>query len=205
MLKVKSQSMHKELERVRPIGALRVFIHGVGLRLTRFFWVEPDGTEHEMRDVLTGGQPLQSGGCWSVGPNRGRVFVSTDGSGATFITDDVVRDGIYVNMEYPYGFDWNGWLLLKDGTRIRISWVNGRGMRDRNGNLLASNLAPASPFILDSLGRTMGNGVGTSSECNALLPGFNSCSYASYKGFGGAERRVYYFYDQNYSLNCTLD
>ena len=166
--------------------------------LTRFFWVEPDGTEHEMRDVLHNGQPLPSGGCWSLGPYRGRVFVSRDGSGATFITDVAVRDGVYVNWEYPSGTDWNGWLLLKDGRKIRISWDNNRGLRDRNGNLLKTNLGLPNPFVLDNLKRTKGGGVGTSSECNAIVPGYNTCSYESYKGFGGAERRIYHFWDPDY-------
>jgi RHS repeat-associated protein len=166
--------------------------------LTRFFWVEPDGTEHEMRDVLTNGQPLQSGGCWSQGPNRGRVFASTDGSGATYITDVAVHDGIYVNWEYPAGTDWSGWLFLKDGRKIRISWDSNRGLRDRNGNLLSTNLAPATPFILDNLKRTTGTGTGTSAECSALVPGATSCGYSSYKGFNGTERRLYGFADENF-------
>jgi len=166
--------------------------------LTRFFWVEPNGTEHEMRDVLTNGQPLQSGGCWSQGPNRGRVFASTDGSGATYITDVAVHDGIYVNWEYPAGADWSGWLFLKDGRKIRISWDSNRGLRDRNGNLLSTNLAPTTPFILDNLKRTTSSGTGTSAECSALVPGATSCGYSSFKGFNGTERRLYGFSDENF-------
>ena len=163
--------------------------------LTRFFWVEPDGTEHEMRDVLKKGEPLPAGGCWTAGPSRGKVFVSTDGSGATFISDNVVRDGIYVGMEYPMNVGWQqfgGWLLLRDGRRIRISSDTNRGLRDRNGNLMSSN-ATYPLQLADSLNRTITEGTGTASECSAIAPGSTGCSYWSYKGFGGTERRIYTF------------
>lgn len=169
--------------------------------LTRLYWVEPDGTDHEMRDVLTNGQPLPTGGCWAAGPNRGKVFVSTDGSGVTFVSDQPIRDGIYVNMEYPWGVDLKGWLLLKDGRRIRISYESDHGLRDRNGNRLPVNFDPWVPFVLDGFGRTMTSGIGTAAECGALVPGATACSYRSYKGFGSAERRIYFFSDQNYRLS----
>jgi YD repeat-containing protein len=162
-----------------------------GHTLTRLFWVDADGNEHEMRDVLTGGQPQTSGGCWSQGANRGKVFVSTDGSGATFIADDPIRDGVYVNMEFPYGSDWDGWLLLKDGRRIRISYGSDRGIKDRNGNLLTT--VPNQP-VKDSLNRTMGSGYGTSPECPS------GCSYSTYKGFNGATRKIQFLNDANYRL-----
>ncbi|MBA2704351.1 MAG: hypothetical protein H0U60_10915 [Blastocatellia bacterium] len=40
----------------------------------------PDGTEHELRDELTNGQPLTSTACnTSWGPTRGTVFISSQG------------------------------------------------------------------------------------------------------------------------------
>lgn len=169
-----------------------------GKTLTRFYWVEADGTQHEMRDVATGGQALSNGGCWSAGPNRGKVFVSTDGSGATYVSDHDVRDGIYVDNPYPIGgVDWGGWLFLKDGKRVRISFDNNRGFRDRNGNVLPSASNYLMPYpLVDSLNRVINKGTGTPTECNALVPGTN-CGYWSYKGFGGAERRIYFVYEFN--------
>src|SRR6266404_157172 len=81
--------------------------------LTRLYLLDADGTEHEMRDTATGGQPLQfTGNCWSPptsGPSRGRIFVSTDGSGATLIFDADLHDGFVVDNEYPTGGGAGAW------------------------------------------------------------------------------------------------
>lgn len=176
--------------------------------LTRLIWVEPDGTEHEMRDVLTNGQPKSGAGCNSGQPghsaNRGRVFVATDGSGATYVSDQAIRDGAYSGFEFPYNYDddWTGWLLLKDGRRIRVSWDNDRGLKDRNGNQYKT------PFMgtpTDALNRTLGNGGQlTSTECSALVAGETRCHYTAQKGFGGAERRSHFFHDQNGRLTRLM-
>ena len=50
--------------------------------LTRVTFTAPDGTEYEFRDQLTNGQPKAP---VSGGFNRGTVFVTADGSTATFI------------------------------------------------------------------------------------------------------------------------
>ena len=54
--------------------------------LTRLTFTAADGTEYELRDQLTGGQPtnLSSVPCGSNGNSRGKVFVTADGSAATF-------------------------------------------------------------------------------------------------------------------------
>ncbi|HEU4509335.1 MAG TPA: RHS repeat-associated core domain-containing protein [Pyrinomonadaceae bacterium] len=175
--------------------------------LTRLVMADPDGTEHEMRDVLTNGQPLSGAGCSSGWPghsvNRGRVFVTTDGSGATFVADDPIRDGAYAGFEYPYNYDddFKGWLFLKDGRRIRISWDNNRALKDRNGNQFKF------PFMgtqTDSLNRSNGAANLTSTQCSAIIPGETTCSYHSYKGYGGTERRIHFFFDQNSRLTRIL-
>ncbi|HKY30128.1 MAG TPA: hypothetical protein VJM12_19515, partial [Pyrinomonadaceae bacterium] len=114
------------------VGAFGYNFYIWNTTLTRMYLVEADGTQHEMRDVATGGQALPfTGNCWStVGPSRGRIFVTTDGFGATYIADTDIRDGFVVNNEMPTG--GGGWLLLKDGTRVHIA---GGTMRDRNGNM----------------------------------------------------------------------
>jgi len=169
--------------------------------LTRLIWSEPDGIEHEMRDVVYGGEPRSSNGCssgWHT-VNRGRVFVSTDGSGATFVADDPISDGTYAGYEYPNasGDNFSGWLLLNDGSRIRISSDANSSMRDRNGNQFKHPFPSWSQTWTDALNRSLGSGQGTSAECSALVPGATVCSYDSVKGFGGAVRKFYYFYDQN--------
>ena len=58
------------------------------LTLTRLTFTSPDGTEYELRDQLTGGQPANNTNCtYSNPPSRGKVFVTSDGSAATFVSD----------------------------------------------------------------------------------------------------------------------
>ena len=101
---------------------------GAGLyhyTLTRLTFTAADGTEYELRDLQSGGQPGVGGpppsgdptGCL-YGLTRGKVFVTADGSAATFISDTDIFDWKQPetnNLIYP-----SGYLLLKDGTRYRI-------------------------------------------------------------------------------------
>jgi hypothetical protein len=99
--------------------------------LTRLTFTGPDGTEVELRDKQTGGQPIQGGGC-TGGPSRGKVFVSADGSAMTFISDADIHDERQPqdpNVIYP-----SGYLLNRDGTRYRINSGKVDWIRDANGN-----------------------------------------------------------------------
>jgi RHS repeat-associated protein len=100
--------------------------------LTRLTFAAPDGTEIELRDMQTGGQPLQGGGCLGGGPSRGRTFISADGSAMTFISDADIYDDSnphFPNVIYP-----SGYLMLRDGTRYRIDGGKTSWIRDANGN-----------------------------------------------------------------------
>lgn len=168
--------------------------------LTRMFVVEPDGTEHPMRDLVNDGRPFSQSYCTGVGgPSRGRVFVSTDGSGITYVADELYRDGVFEGSEYPTGGGDGGWLLFGDGRRYRITsggnWGGGTMVRDRNGNWADADE--------DSLGRRVyGNPTPlTSSQCLALGPGATpECYYLAYKGWGGTERRVHIGLADGYML-----
>jgi YD repeat-containing protein len=152
----------------------------VQFTLARLHVVEPDGTEHELRDAATGGQKLgNDGGCYSEGPSRGKVFVSTDGSGITVVFTQDVHDGIHADGDYVTGGGAST-ILLPDGRRILSD-----GLRDRNGNMLHGGT--------DSLGRTVSQGMDTTGNDCVARGGSASeyCRYISYGGFGGAERRIY--------------
>jgi RHS repeat-associated protein len=152
----------------------------VQFTLARLHVLEPDGTEHELRDAATGGQRLSNdGGCYSQGPSRGKVFVSTDGSGIIVTFEQDVRDGTHVGGDYVTG-GVASTMLLPDGRRFKSD-----GMRDRNGNMLFEGV--------DSLGRTVTQGLDSSgAECVARGGSASDlCRYISYKGFGGVERRIY--------------
>src|SRR5215203_378703 len=153
-----------------------------GYSITRLTFTAPDGTEYELRDQLTGGQPSNNGLCNYANPqSRGTVFITTDGSAATFISDTTIYDqpiSPSPSEIYP-----SGYLLLADGTRYRIdsgvvSWV-----RDRNGNKLTFTYDSFNRVsaITDSLKRqvtiTYNTGPGTADQI-------------TYKGFGGASRSI---------------
>ncbi len=148
--------------------------------LTRLTFTAADGTEFELRDQLTGGQPayLDNVPCGSNGLSRGRVFVSADGSAATFISDSTIFD-IKTN---PLGnndkFRPTGYLWLRDGSRYRI--VSGRveQVRDANGNHtdFAFDATDRVTSITDALGRvTTINYAGSNGFAydQIILNGFN--------------------------------
>ncbi|HKR60080.1 MAG TPA: RHS repeat-associated core domain-containing protein [Pyrinomonadaceae bacterium] len=149
--------------------------------LTRLTFTQADGTEYELRDQLTAGEPKTPVSCFA-GFNRGKNFVSADGSAAVFISDSdiidtvVVAEGITVTV--------TGYLLLPDGTRIRL--VNGKTdwIRDRNGNKLSFTYDAYSRVtsIKDSIERQI-----TISYAPLNSPGTDLITY---KGFGGASRTI---------------
>lgn len=155
------------------------------LTLTRLSFTAPDGTEYELRDTARNGAAhlTDSTTCLSGQFfDRGRVFVTADGSSATFIADADVTD-------YPYDDPPNsapkGYMILKDGTRFRIGDSPAPGgainwMRDRDGNLVTFSYdinTQKLVSVTDSLDRvvTISNGSPTT---------------ITYKGFGGVDRTV---------------
>ena len=161
--------------------------------MTKLIFTASDGTEYEFvgqPGTGVGGAATISGCDWnSTGFNRGNVFKSIDGSAMTFISDANIYDlkEIGVGSGDPsFPSAANGYLLLKDGTRYRIKDGFVRWIRDRNGNL--TTFAYDSPSggrlqsITDSIGRQV-EFTYTHSACG----GFDEITY---KGFGGATRRI---------------
>jgi len=104
------------------------------MTLTRLTFTAPDGTEFELRDTKTGGVAKAVGICDQAGFNREKVFVTADGSAATFISDTNILD--YITIPNPGNdlFYPSGYLLLRDGTRYRFDNGTVTWLRDRNGN-----------------------------------------------------------------------
>jgi YD repeat-containing protein len=155
--------------------------------LTRLTFTTSDGTEFELRDQQTGGQPqpVQSLSCQSQGFSRGKVFVTADGSSATFISDATISDykwkpvsGEGIAEIYP-----SGYLMLRDGTRYRIDSGLVTWMRDRNGNLLQFSYGGGTRLVevKDSLNRTI---------TITYDDGVRHYDEISYKGFGGTPRTI---------------
>lgn len=169
---------------VRPAGSKPASISGCGLQptttLTRLTFVAPGGTEYELRDVKYGGAPKPRVGC-NLGVDRGKVFVTADGSAATFVSDTPIIDMVIVGND-DYGV-WNlvrGTMYLRDGTRYGVVDGHVEWIRDRNGNetryYAPSPSHPSQPTkAVDSLGREVT---------------INGDAQLTYKGFGGAERTI---------------
>src|ERR1043166_2598590 len=150
--------------------------------LTRLTFTGPDGTETEFRDVATGGQAQSTGTYCDGNPgyNRGKVFASVDGSGATVISDFDVHDQVMVGSPAE-GYAFAGYMYLRDGTVYRfdgnVSWI-----RDRNGNKISfqydANQRVTS--ITDSLNRqiTIAYDVNEGGV-------YGICDKITYKGFNG--------------------
>jgi RHS repeat-associated protein len=153
--------------------------------LTRLTFTTGDGTEYELRDQLTNGKPadeLNTRYCLSTGFNRGRVFVTSDGTSATFTADQDIIDSIYSD-----GFDVytvSGYLMMRDGTQYRldngqVSWI-----RDRNGNKVTFTYGTTTTAT-DSLNRQV------SIQYNATDAQYGAGIRITYSGFGGASRSIF--------------
>lgn len=151
--------------------------------LTRLTFLAPDGTQMELRDELTQGAPVSLPTCPTSNFNRGKIFTSTDGQAATFISDDDVYDA--VPPAFFAEFSGNGYLKWKNGTVYRfdggeVSWI-----RDRNGNKVTFGTVSGNYTITDSLNRKI------TIERNVNDPTYGLCDRIKYKGFGGADRTIW--------------
>ncbi|HEY0761036.1 MAG TPA: RHS repeat-associated core domain-containing protein [Pyrinomonadaceae bacterium] len=145
--------------------------------LTRLTFTAPDGTEYELRDQSTNGQPVNAT-CTAY--NRGTTFVTADGTAATFISDSNIFDYQYDN---PANAPPSGYMMLKDGTRYRVDGGKVTWMRDANGNKLTFNydIYQRMTAVTDSLNRQV-----------TISPNTGAGSYdqITFKGFGGATRTI---------------
>ena len=151
--------------------------------LTRLTFTAADGTEYEFRDQDHGGAPLDVPSC-NQGASRGRVFVTADGSAATFISDTPIFDSVVPVSADSY-FLVSGYMLLRDGTRYRIDEGKVSWIRDRNGN--QTRFEPGK--IIDPLNRE----ITFSYEYNGT--GILLAKQINFKGFNGATRTIRILYD----------
>jgi len=166
--------------------------------LTRLVFTTPDGTEYELRDQATNGQPQQvpqsaCNNATAPGFARGRVFVTADGSSVTFISDSIINDRNRANSQGGVWFIHpSGYLLMRDGTRSRIESGRVTWIRDRNGNKVTAGGSGAT----DSLGRR----VVIQQGVQDVAP-YGLCDKIVFKGANGAERVIRVSRD---SLSNTL-
>jgi YD repeat-containing protein len=154
--------------------------------LTRLTFTAGDGTEYELRDQLTGGQPAAVSNPCAQGASRGAVFVTADGTSATFVSDAVIYDTNKGAMSRPTNIYPSGFLMLRDGTRYRIDGGRVTWLRDRNGNRVSFAYTQGRvTTITDSLGRQ----VTVVYDLTDVAP-YTFYDEITYTGFGGATRTV---------------
>ena len=156
--------------------------------LTRLTFISPDGTEHELRDAETGGEPMpvEQARCndvSNVGAWRGRRFVSANGAAMTFVSDADIFDDVRVSGTGSWVFGPSGVLYTRDGTSYRIHEGRVSWIRDRNGNLVTFTYGAAT-VITDSLGRKV------TVEYDLTGEPYGKHDRITYHGFGGTSRVV---------------
>jgi RHS repeat-associated protein len=140
--------------------------------LTHLTFVSSDDKEYEFVDSTYFGEVKSTFGDCSTGVNRGNIWVTRDGSSATFISDNPISDRVSYSMSYP-----SGTLKWKDGTTYKIinGWV--REIIDTNGNKTSVYYdGDAVTQVTDSIGRVIRIGDGI----NGI----------SFKGYGGSARSI---------------
>jgi RHS repeat-associated protein len=183
----------------RLAGSTIVDPDGRSAILTRITWTSSDGTETEFVDQGTGGkeqtQPYGCNGDANGNGNaqsRGTVFVSTDGSAATFVSISTIYDCMYYA---GCSGGVNGWLFFPNGLRYTINNGDVSEIRDRNGNEVTfcePGWSGCSGFsATDPLGRT-------TNITYATFP--NGTTAASdtiaFTGFAGTPRSISVNYGQ---------
>ncbi|MGH9754155.1 MAG: hypothetical protein ACREA2_15360, partial [Blastocatellia bacterium] len=163
------------------------------ITLTRLTFTAPDGTEYELRDQQSNGQPARPDISCAEEVSRGRVFITADGTAATFISDTIIYDQI-TNPGPTGGPDFSspsGFLMMRDGTRYRIDNGQVSWLIDRNGNKVTITYGPQSrvSMITDSLNRKV-------TICYAFTAACGNPSYdlITFQGFAGTQRTIRVWY-----------
>lgn len=161
--------------------------------MTQLMFTAPDGTEYTLHSVNGNGGVGHANPCDRITPgfNRGKNFITTDGSAVTYVSDSDIYDNTAIYGEPGSVPNMYGYLKMSDGTQYRIEdgWVV--WAQDRNGNRITfgydSNHTKLSS-VTDSIGRQV-------TVINSTDPSHSSCDEITYKGFGGVvDRKIYVCY-----------
>ncbi len=115
--------------------------------------------------------------------NRGQIFVTTDGSAATFVSGTDIVDEAYADAD-DFVPEASGIMYLKDGSRWTFVGGTLTEIRDRNGNKVTFSGSSGTLTVTDSLNRVVSIALGYTDGTYGL------CDKITYKGFGGASRTI---------------
>ncbi|MGH9850212.1 MAG: RHS repeat-associated core domain-containing protein [Blastocatellia bacterium] len=161
---------------------------------THLVFTAADGTEFQLYDNIGDGIYEIDSGCTNLESyNRGRIFVTKDGSSATFISDidpvynptgniyDYYGSDLYTNPAVYDLFYPTGNLMLKDGTKYRIENGLVKWIRDSNGNKIT--------FTYDATyyGKLL---EATDSLNRKVIISYGNPDVITYIGFSGATRTI---------------
>ncbi len=171
-----------------PNGGPQVFTQ----TFTHLVFTAADGTEFQLYDNI--GDGVYEVNCAALESyNRGRIFVTKDGSSATFISDidpvynptgniyDYYGSDLYTNPAVYDLFYPTGNLMLKDGTKYRIENGLVKWIRDSNGNKIT--------FTYDAsyYGKLL---EATDSLNRKVTISYGNPDVITYIGFSGATRTI---------------
>jgi RHS repeat-associated protein len=164
-------------------------------------YVEPDGTQHAMRDRIVHGMPMTI--CPGGSQNLGRIFESTSGDFATYVNDTNIYSSCYGVPGCTDAVD--GYLYFRNGSKSRVVGGQIQWTQDRNGNKITYTYATGLYDhrllqITDSLDRT----IYIDSDVTDPEP-YGLCTRLRFKGFGGTEKviRISYTTDLAAVLRTT--
>ncbi len=149
-------------------------------------YVEPDGTEHALRDTFVHGLPFNI--CGFASQPLGRVFESGNGDFVTYVNDTPIYSSCLGISGCTNNVD--GYLYFRNGVKSRVVGERIIWTQDRNGNKIDYTYE-TQPFskrllqITDSLSRS----INIDYDVTDPQP-YGLCSRIRFKGFGNVERII---------------
>lgn len=160
-------------------------------------YVEPDGTQHALRDRVIHGR--EQSVCAGNGFGIGNVFESTDDSFITFVTDANMHLACSL-AETPCADHVTGYLFLLDGSKSRVVDSQIQWTQDRNGNKIDYAYEPGGAKRLTTITDSLGRQVHIEYDVSRPSP-VGLCTKIAYKGFNNQDREILVSADDNLSNN----
>ncbi len=170
---------------------------------TRLTFTAPDGTEYNLIDKEKGGNPRNDTCAFTVNTYRGSVFITSDGTSATFYSQYAIADVISASdPQWMYAsttFYPTGYLMLRDGTRFDILDGYVTRMRDHNGNEVRYEPIVSGGIIGWTITDSLKRQIIINYDVNDGPP-YGVVDRITIKGFGGADRyiRISYNFTDNW-------
>jgi RHS repeat-associated protein len=148
-------------------------------------YVEPDGTEHSLRDTIKHSLPFRT--CGAASQNIGKTFEDTSGSFVTFVNDTNVYSSCYGVSGCTNNVD--GYLFFRNGIKSRVVGGKITWTQDRNGNRIEYTYETTILNRLIKIKDSINREIDVEYDVNDSEP-YGLCTRIKYKGFGGDEKII---------------